>query len=126
MKQFRRSGWIVGGLLFGASVSGCGSEASCEDLANCTSPSGGSSGGSSGNTSGSGSSSGGMASPEDCTNGLDDDKDGSIDCMDSECLDKYTCIAPVPAGFTDIVTITVAPYGDPSPACAGGVMPKLF
>ena len=123
MKQFRRIWWLAGGLLLGTSaMSGCGSEPSCEDLANCTSPSGGSSG----STSGSGSSSGGMTGPEDCTNGLDDDKDGSIDCMDSECMDKFTCVPKVPAGFTEIVTITVAPYGEPSPACPGGAMPKPF
>ncbi len=124
MKQFRWGLWIVGGLWGTASVVACGSEPSCEDLANCTSPTGSSSGSSGPVTSSSGTSSGGMGDRENCTNGLDDDDDGNIDCADSECSDKYTCLPPIPAGFTEIVTITAGPYGEPTAACAGGATPK--
>lgn len=125
MKQLQRSWWVIGGLLVGACVNACGSEPSCEDLANCVAPPGGTSS-SSGSTSGSSSSSGSMTTPEVCTNGLDDDKDGSIDCSDSECMDMYTCIPPIPAGFTEIVMISVKPYDETPTPCAGGAMPTLF
>lgn len=121
MKQFHTYGGWLGVLLLGTSTLACSSGPTCEDLANCTTPTG-----SSGSGSSSGSSSGAMVMPEDCTNGADDDKDGSIDCADSECSDKHTCLPAIPAGFTEVVTITAAPYGEALAACPGGAMPKPF
>lgn len=37
---------------------------------------------------------------EDCTNGLDDDEDGRIDCTDSDCISGYECRVAVPVGWT--------------------------
>lgn len=129
MNNVRWGLWIVGGLWGAASVIGCGSEPSCEDLANCAFPTGSStssSSGSSGQTSSSGGSSGTIGGPENCTNGLDDDNDGNIDCADAECSDKYICLPPIPAGFTEVITIAVTPYGEQTAACADGTAPKLF
>lgn len=126
MNDIRRGLWIVCALWGTASLFGCGSEPSCEDLANCTSSPTGSSSGSSGLASSSGASSGSMGSAENCTNGVDDDNDGNIDCADSECSDKHTCLPPIPAGFTEVVTITVTPYGEPTAACAGGATPQFM
>lgn len=105
----------------------CGSQPTCQELALCDPGTTSSSGaGSSGMTSGSGSSSGTMPNVEDCTNGTDDDNDGTIDCADSECSTMHTCLPTIPAGFTEVVTITVTAFGDPTGSCEGGVMPKLY
>ncbi len=35
---------------------------------------------------------------ENCTNGVDDDGDTNVDCLDSECQSGHTCAPPVPTG----------------------------
>ncbi|HRI69664.1 MAG TPA: hypothetical protein PK156_35790 [Polyangium sp.] len=126
MKQLSKQWWILLSLA-ALAPNGCGSEQeNCDIPGNCLLTSG-SSGLASSSTSGSsGGSSGSMGGPEDCTNGLDDDGDDAIDCADTECVDKYTCVPPIPAGFTEIVTITVTPYGEPTAACAGGITAKPY
>jgi hypothetical protein len=37
---------------------------------------------------------------EDCTNGLDDDCDGLVDCADSACGSGYVCVPEVPSGWS--------------------------
>jgi hypothetical protein len=38
---------------------------------------------------------------EDCTNGVDDDGDGDVDCADSDCaMTGYSCAAPAPVGWS--------------------------
>ncbi len=40
------------------------------------------------------------ATPEDCTNGVDDDCDGKIDCADTvDCSPLYKCVTAPPAGW---------------------------
>lgn len=127
MKSIGLSLWLVGAFA-ALNLVGCGSDGSCQDEGTCLLSSGaaaGSSGSTSTTTSGSGST-GTMVGPEDCTNGVDDDLDGKTDCQDDECLDKYTCIPPIPAGFSEVVTIAVTPFGEPTVACGGGAMPTLF
>lgn len=52
---------------------------------------------------------------EDCTNGTDDDCDGLSDCMDTDCTTGFTCVPPLPNGWT------WATYAQNSrPACATG------
>jgi len=40
------------------------------------------------------------SSVEDCTNGIDDDGNGLIDCADPACTAGFMCVPAVPAGFT--------------------------
>lgn len=41
---------------------------------------------------------------EDCTNGVDDDDDGMIDCADSDC-GTFVCVDPAPAGWAGYGTL---------------------
>lgn len=56
--------------------------------------------------------------PEECTNGLDDDKDGATDCADSDCAD-LDCTASVPAGFQG--PLFLVDGGALMPSCPDGV-----
>ncbi|HZU83090.1 MAG TPA: hypothetical protein VE987_09250 [Polyangiaceae bacterium] len=51
---------------------------------------------------------------ENCTNGIDDNCDGLIDCADPECQAGYTCAAPVPTGWSGPVEITQAASQGPA------------
>lgn len=127
MKFLYQYGYFLGAICAALAAGACGSQPSCEELALCnSSTSSGASSGSSGMTGSSTSSSGSMPNVENCTNGLDDDGDGAIDCADSECSANYTCLPAIPAGFTEVVTISVTAFGDPTGTCEGGVMPKLY
>lgn len=74
--------------------------------------------------------------PEDCTNGVDDDANGQIDCADPSCTD-HTCVPEIPAGWEGYFALyDGAPSGDPgcpaqfpsttTPAYLGndGIMPS--
>lgn len=51
--------------------------------------------------------------PEDCTNGVDDDADGNVDCADPKCT-TYTCVPEIPAGWSGYFALyDGAPAGDP-------------
>jgi hypothetical protein len=52
---------------------------------------------------------------EDCTNGTDDDEDGTADCMDPDCSAGFTC-APVPAGWTGPMSLWSGTPGT-TPSC---------
>lgn len=57
---------------------------------------------------------------EDCTNGMDDDEDGRIDCTDGDCISGYECRVAVPAGWTPYWLLEKA-YQDGSPTtCPDG------
>jgi hypothetical protein len=59
------------------------------------------------------------AGSEDCSNGVDDDGDGDIDCADSDCgAAGYTCAAAVPAGWVGPIVRSSAGVV-PAP-CGGG------
>jgi len=53
--------------------------------------------GASGNA-GNGGASGSAGSFENCTNGIDDDRDGNVDCADSDCVVGFSCAPPTPGG----------------------------
>jgi len=56
------------------------------------------------------------AAVEDCTNGVDDNCDGLIDCADPECASQgFACTPAVPPGWS-----LVAYVGDARPACPTG------
>jgi len=50
--------------------------------------------------------------PEDCTNGVDDDNDGNIDCADPKC-GAYACVADVPADWTGYYALFDGVGSDP-------------
>lgn len=64
-------------------------------------------------SSSSSSSSSGLPPNEDCTNGVDDDSDGKVDCLDSDCGVLYECAAAVPAGW-DPFWVMETSYQDPN------------
>jgi len=66
-------------------------------------------------TGGAGGAGGGVVDLEDCTNGVDDDADGDIDCADAGCASKASCVAPTPDGWTGPFAL----YEGPSGAFAG-------
>jgi hypothetical protein len=53
---------------------------------------------------------------EDCTNGVDDDCNGKVDCADPAC-GAFTCIAPVPSGWLGPVALWQGPSGSAHPSC---------
>ena len=53
-------------------------------------------------------------SMEDCTNGIDDDGDGSVDCLDSDCSSDASCIDTDGDGIYDIVDIDIDNDGIPN------------
>lgn len=56
------------------------------------------------------------AKMEDCTNGVDDNCDGKIDCEDPQCaVQGYACVAAAPSGWT-VVDFTPSTQ----PACPAG------
>jgi len=84
---------------------------------------GGGQGGSGGQTSSS-SSSGGPVDPEDCLDGLDNDKDGNIDCADSDCTVGFTCTDEPPQGWSSVALeqgMGAPPVATP---CDGGAKPE--
>ena len=92
-----------------AGVGGSGGEAGESSSSSSSS----SSSGSSSSVSSSSSSSSGAPSNEDCTNGIDDDSDGKVDCGDSDCGVLYECAVAVPAGWDPFWVIDTA-YQEPS------------
>ena len=63
-----------------------------------------------------------MASDEDCTNGVDDDNDGEIDCADSDCASEPSCpFAPQTNDYTNYERVagfgyTAVPTAIPLPS----------
>lgn len=57
---------------------------------------------------------------ENCQNGVDDDRDGKVDCADTDC-GAYTCAAPPAAGWTGPVAVWSGTSGTgPSCGSSGG------
>jgi hypothetical protein len=54
--------------------------------------------------------------PEDCTNGVDDDCNGKIDCADPAC-GAYACAASVPSGWLGPVAFWQAASSSAPPSC---------
>jgi hypothetical protein len=57
---------------------------------------------------------------EDCTNGIDDNCDGKIDCADPLCQPAFTCVPPVPVGWVGPVELWQAANPATRPACDTG------
>lgn len=61
-----------------------------------------------------------LGSPESCLDGLDNDKDGMIDCADPDCVPGFQCVAKAPATWIAIRAAS-EPYATQSdPACPSG------
>jgi hypothetical protein len=68
-----------------------------------------------------------MPTPEDCTNGTDDDGDGATDCADSDCTPDYECADRAPQGWQGFFRLHTGPYPNPNPsACPDGASPQSF
>jgi hypothetical protein len=57
---------------------------------------------------------------EDCTNGIDDNCDGWIDCEDPLCQPAFACVPPVPSGWIGPVELWQATNPATRPACDTG------
>jgi hypothetical protein len=54
--------------------------------------------------------------PEDCSNGVDDDCNGKIDCADPAC-GAYVCAPPAPSGWFGPVGLWQGAFGSTAPGC---------
>lgn len=118
------SGTSSGGQGGASSSSGQGGNASSSSGQTSTSSSSGQ-GGSTGQTSSS--STGGPVDPENCLDGLDNDKDGTIDCADADCTTGFTCTDEAPTGWTAVALdqgLGAPPL--PVPCDSGAVAESLF
>jgi hypothetical protein len=66
----------------------------------------------------------GCATTENCTNGIDDNCDGKIDCADPTCT-GYSCAMAVPAGWSGPALLWTGTFGTPAPSCPSGYTPSL-
>lgn len=57
-------------------------------------------------------------STEDCSNGIDDDCNGKIDCADPACQPGFECTASAPSGWSGPVDLFDAANGGAPPGCA--------
>src|SRR5580698_10770098 len=64
----------------------------------------------------------GGASPENCTDGIDNDGNGLVDCADPACQPAYTCVT-APAGWT-IGAFLPSVADQPGPSCPTGYAPS--
>ncbi|HEY2511320.1 MAG TPA: hypothetical protein VGI39_10710 [Polyangiaceae bacterium] len=62
---------------------------------------------------------------EDCSNGVDDDCNGKVDCGDPACQPAFLCAAVAPAGWSGPVDLFDADSGVP-PACASPYAAAAF
>jgi hypothetical protein len=54
--------------------------------------------------------------PENCTNGVDDDCNGLIDCADPTCMTRgYACVPEWPSGWTPVALYDTLQAGGPAP-----------
>lgn len=60
--------------------------------------------------------SGGTALTENCTNGVDDDRDGNADCADTDCIAGFMCAPPTPGGGW-VGPLSFWSGSGPAPAC---------
>jgi hypothetical protein len=71
------------------------------------------------------STSSGMGS-EDCTDGIDNDGDGKIDCADSDCTVGFSCHNPVPVGWTGHYALADGSFAALPGNCPGSTYPNPF
>jgi hypothetical protein len=62
-------------------------------------------------------------SDENCFNGVDDDKNGAIDCADPGCAALVTCVVPPAAGWAGPVSIWEGSEPSTAPACGSTAYP---
>ncbi len=109
------SGSSSGSVASGSSSSGLGGEGGTGGL-----------GGAGGMSSSSSSGSGGASADENCTDGTDNDADGSIDCADTkDCESLFSCNAPAPNPWS-YVRIRQTTFGGTKEPCGGGVAPQVL
>lgn len=65
------------------------------------------------------------ANDENCTDGVDNDGDGAIDCADSDCSAGFECV-DVPSGWDGPYLVREVGYVDELPDCADGSDTILF
>jgi hypothetical protein len=63
---------------------------------------------------------------ENCTNGIDDDGDGAVDCADPDCVPGYTCAPEVPLGWQGPVKFWEGSSLASAPSCDDGYPSLLF
>jgi hypothetical protein len=90
--------------------------------------SGGAGGGASSSSSSSSSASGagGGASQEDCTNGIDDDGDSLVDCVDPDCTALYACVPAAPNNFQGFAYLRQTGSPGAKSPCDGGGAPAVY
>jgi len=67
-----------------------------------------------------------MGTTEDCTDGIDNDSDGKIDCADSDCSVGFSCHNPVPDGWTGHYALADGTFSALPGNCPGGTYPNPF
>jgi hypothetical protein len=70
--------------------------------------------------------SGGPISGEDCTDGVDNDGNGLIDCADPACQPDYECVPAAPSGWQGYYQVKTGPPASPVEACPDGSMPEQY
>lgn len=80
-------------------------------------------GGSAGQTS---SSSGGPVDPEDCLDGIDNDKDGAVDCADDDCAVGFTCTDAPPDGWSSVALERGMGAPPGATPCDNGATPEVL
>ncbi len=63
---------------------------------------------------------------EDCTDGIDNDADGKIDCADPDCTAGYSCHNPVPVGWTGHYALADGTFAALPGNCPGSTYPNPF
>jgi hypothetical protein len=78
-------------------------------------------------TSAASSSSSGGGVPEQCTDGIDNDGDGHVDCADGDCIGGFTCAPLLPPGWDGPFFVRKVPHETTPEPCPNGASPvKLF
>ena len=63
---------------------------------------------------------------EDCTDGVDNDSDGKVDCADSDCTAGFSCHNPVPVGWTGHYALADGTFAALPGNCPGSTYPNPF
>lgn len=71
---------------------------------------------------------GGSTGAEHCTDGVDNDGDGAVDCADPDC-GEFSCVPALPAGFTGYLRVrgeSFPPAAADGPTCPDGAPPTRY
>lgn len=80
-----------------------------------------------GSTGGSGAGGGNTGSTdEDCTDGIDNDGNGDVDCADSRCTPDFECFPVPPGAWVEVYAISVMDFSGKLPVCENGQDPAVF